>query len=296
MFGYLIPYKNELKVKDLNLWQAAYCGVCHAMAEKVGQLPRLALQNDMASLALMLIDLSGESFETYKKACPAHVINRRAAVKTNESLIYCGDVTALLTHHKLTDMWRDEKKLYAPPAKLMISRGVRRAKRRNPALARELNKIMNELYAVEKDAAAYYDVPAALSGELMYAVAQNAKNIGEKEKTALSEMMKNLGMWIYLADAMEDMAHDIKKGCYNPFLKGKTPDIELIKSAKEVMTFALSRAMLAYDLLPLEKSAPVMDNIIRYSLPIKQNAIFAQADGLFEKSDVLSEPTDKESE
>jgi hypothetical protein len=39
--------------------------------------------------------------------------------------------------------------------------------------------------------------------------------------------------------------------------------------------------LLAYDLLPLEKSAPVMDNIIRYSLPIKQNAIFAQAESLF---------------
>ena len=47
------------------------------------------------------------------------------------------------------------------------------------------------------------------------------------------------------------------------------------------MTFALSRSLLAYDLLPLEKSAPVMDNIIRYSLPIKQNAIFAQAESLF---------------
>ena len=296
MFGYLIPYKNELKVKDLSLWQAAYCGVCHAMAEKVGQLPRLALQNDMASLAVMLIDLSGEKFDSHKKACPAHVINRRSAIKTNSSLIYCGDVTALLTHHKLADMWRDEKKLYAPPAKLFISRGVRRAKKRSPTLAEALEKTMNRLYAVEKEGTAYYDVPAALSGELMYAVAQNANGIGEKEKTALSEMMKNLGMWIYLADAMEDIERDIKKDCYNPFIRNKAPDAERIKGAKEVMTFALSRAMLAYDLLPLEKSAPIMDNIIRYSLPIKQNAIFNGADSLFKEGSVLSEPTDKETE
>ena len=287
MFGYLIPYKNELKVKDLALWQAAYCGVCHAMAEKTGQLPRLALQNDMASLALVLMDLAGEPMDTYKKACPTHVINRREAVKTNESLIYCGDVTALLTHHKLDDMWHDEKKLYAPPAKLLISRGVKRAKKRNPCLAQSLKDIMDKLYEVENDASAYYDVPAALSGELMYAVSQNAQNIGEKEKTALSEMMKNLGMWIYLADAMEDIEIDIKKGCYNPFLKGKKPDAQLIKSAKEVMTFALSRSMLAYDLLPLEKSAPVMDNIIRYSLPIKQNEIFKQADSLINAGTAL---------
>ena len=281
MFGYLIPYKNELKVKDLNAWQAAYCGVCHAMAENVGQLPRLALQNDMASLALMLIDLSGDSFDVSKRACPAHVINRRPTAAANTSLIYCGDVTVLLTRHKLSDMWHDEKKLYAPPANLFISRGYRRAKRRNQELAQELSDIMDKLYETEKDSEVYYDVPAALSGELMYAIAQSAKNIDGNQKTALSEMMKNLGIWIYLADAMEDMRDDAKKGCFNPFLREGKPQEELVNSAKEVMTFALSRSMLAYDLLPLEKSAPVMDNIIRYSLPIKQNAIFAQAESLF---------------
>lgn len=282
MFGYLIPFKNELKVKDLNSWQAAYCGVCHAIAKNNGQMPRIALQNDMASLAMVLMDLSGESFESHKKACPTHVINRKPAIVTNDTLIYCGDVTTLLTHHKLDDMWRDEKKLFAPPAKLLINRGYKKAKKRNPSLAEDLSDIMDELYEVEKDTEVYYDVPAALSARLMFAVAQNAQKIDENEKAALCEMMKNLGMWIYLADAMEDIKRDIKKSCFNPFVRDKKPNEELINGAKEVMTFALSRAKLAYDLLPLEKSASVMDNIIRYSLPMKQNMIFTQAKSLFE--------------
>ncbi len=282
MFGYLIPYKNELKVKDLNLWETAYCGVCHAIGKKNGQMPRLALQNDMASLALALMDLSGDSFDTHTQACPTHLINKKPAVKINDSLIYCGDVTTLLTHHKLDDMWHDEKKLYAPPAKLLIHRGYKKAQKRNPELSKMLKKTMDELYKVEQNKEVFFDIPASLSGDLMHAVAQNAQNIGEKEKSALSEMMRNLGMWIYLADAMEDIEKDIKKHCFNPFIRDGLPQKELMESAKEVMTFALSRAMLAYDLLPLEKSASVMDNIIRYSLPMKQNMIFNQTEALFE--------------
>ncbi len=277
MFGYLIPFKDELKVKELNLWQAAYCGVCHAIGEKNGQLPRLALQNDMASFAVMLIDLSGDSYTARKRACPTHIINRRPAIDTNASLVYCADVTTLLTYHKLSDMWHDEKKLYAPPAKLAIKRGYKKAKKRNAELAQKLSDIMDQFYEVEAQKEVFYDVVAALSGDMMHAVALHAPSIGENEKKALSEMMRNLGIWIYLADAVEDLDSDIKNKTFNPLLKDGSPSEELINGAKEVMTFALSRALLAFELLPLDKSAGIMDNIIRFSLPIKQNAILTQS-------------------
>lgn len=273
MFGYLIPYKNELKVRELNDWQAAYCGVCHAMSKNNGQAPRFALQNDMAGLALMLIDLTGDTFIANKKACPPHLINRRLSLETNNALTYCGDVTTLLAHHKLTDMWQDEKRLYAPIGNLLMLRGYRKAQKRNLKLSFRLKEIMDELFVAEKDKEVSFDVPAALSGELLAAVAHNAQSISENDKLALADMMKNLGIWIYLADAIEDIEDDIKKNCFNPLVRENKPSKDIINQAKEVMTFALSRAQLAYNLLKLEKSAPIMDNIIRYSLPSKQNVI-----------------------
>ena len=151
MFGYLIPQKSELKVRELHDWQAAYCGVCHAISKNCGQVPRLALQNDMASFAMVLIDLSNDKIEVHKKICPAHLINRRMALITNQSLSYCGDVTALLAHHKLNDIWQDERKLYAPIANLFMLRGYMRAKKRNPHLAKKLKDILDELFIIEQD-------------------------------------------------------------------------------------------------------------------------------------------------
>jgi hypothetical protein len=134
---------------------------------------------------------------------------------------------------------------------------------------------LDELYIVEQKKDVPYDVPASLSGDIMYEVAQHAQNIDDHAKLALCDMMKNIGIWIYLADAVEDIEDDAKKGCFNPFLKEGVPNYHKLNEAKDIMTFALSRAQLAYNLLKLEKSAPIMDNIIRYSLPAKQSMIFS---------------------
>jgi hypothetical protein len=31
MFGYVRPYRDELKVKDYELYRAVYCGLCHSL-------------------------------------------------------------------------------------------------------------------------------------------------------------------------------------------------------------------------------------------------------------------------
>ena len=58
MFGYLRPLQDELKVKEARLYRAVYCGICRAMAQRAGQLPRLALQYDAVLPALLWLALS----------------------------------------------------------------------------------------------------------------------------------------------------------------------------------------------------------------------------------------------
>ncbi|UKI37884.1 MAG: DUF5685 family protein [Clostridiales bacterium] len=39
-------YKDELKIKDFNVYRAYYCGLCKALGEKFGALSRLGLSYD----------------------------------------------------------------------------------------------------------------------------------------------------------------------------------------------------------------------------------------------------------
>jgi hypothetical protein len=50
MFGYVTPCKMELKIKDFEKFKAYYCGLCRTIKKNFGNLPRLALNYDMAFL------------------------------------------------------------------------------------------------------------------------------------------------------------------------------------------------------------------------------------------------------
>lgn len=44
MFGLVRPLECELKVRELTVYRAYYCGVCRAIGARCGQCARLTLQ------------------------------------------------------------------------------------------------------------------------------------------------------------------------------------------------------------------------------------------------------------
>lgn len=61
MFGYILPDKPELKIKEYELYRAYYCGVCRAIKRRHGNIPRLTLTYDITFLALFYRLLSKNS-------------------------------------------------------------------------------------------------------------------------------------------------------------------------------------------------------------------------------------------
>ncbi|MDR1271545.1 MAG: DUF5685 family protein, partial [Clostridiales Family XIII bacterium] len=53
MFGYILPLKSELKIREFEVYHAYYCAVCRAIKWKYGELPRLLLSYDSAFMALL---------------------------------------------------------------------------------------------------------------------------------------------------------------------------------------------------------------------------------------------------
>ena len=54
MFGYVMPYKLELKIKDYEMFKAYYCGLCISIKENFSNLCRLSLNYDMTFLGILL--------------------------------------------------------------------------------------------------------------------------------------------------------------------------------------------------------------------------------------------------
>ena len=62
MFGYIVPVLTALSEEQKQRYHAYYCGVCHALRNRHGQISRLSLSNDMTFLALLLSSLYEETF------------------------------------------------------------------------------------------------------------------------------------------------------------------------------------------------------------------------------------------
>ena len=60
MFGYVLPDKPNMFVRDYTLFRAYYCGLCHAMKKEAGQISRLSVNYDAAFISLLFSDIRGE--------------------------------------------------------------------------------------------------------------------------------------------------------------------------------------------------------------------------------------------
>lgn len=274
MFGYIRPQTSELKVRQHEKYKAIYCGLCKSLGKNCSQATRLGLQYDMAAFAYLIAELSGDTFDITNQACVAHPLRRRAMSKDNKTLKYCAHITSLLAYNKLDDMWMDEKKLYAPVGKALFKSGYKKSVKNYNDLDTKMTKQLDKLHGYENDNENCIDYPASTTANIMEAIGYNAPIEDENTKRILAQLLKNLGIWIYLADAIDDIEEDLKNNNYNPLLKDGKILEDSVELTKEVMTYALVQATKARDLLPLRDAGEFIDNIIYLSLPNTTERIY----------------------
>ena len=92
MLGYVTIEKGELKVREYDVYQGYYCGICKSIGRRLGQVPRLALSYDAAFLALLLDSLTQNEIQLYYEHCIIHPIQKRPTLKENDAIDYAADM------------------------------------------------------------------------------------------------------------------------------------------------------------------------------------------------------------
>lgn len=276
MFGYVRTMDAELKVKEHELYRATYCGLCRSMGKCTGQCSRMTLNYDFVFLALTRYAISPCAVSFKAKRCIAHPFKKQSSMERNEILDYCAQASAILNYQKVLDDLSDEKgakKLRALLLRPFVAHSRKKAIKRSPAL-RELDASiaikLDELGALEKSESVGVDLPAACFGEILGEIM--SFGFDGTEKRISFELGKHIGAWIYVADALDDMREDAKKGRYNPLLKlygGRIPnedELSLIYDATKNKLFAASDA---FDLIDIDDEGikNILSNILYIGIP-----------------------------
>lgn len=277
MFGYVVPYRPELRVRELALYNGYYCGLCNVLQKDYGLTKRMLLNYDCAFVAALLDGLSGGTRMTQKR-CPFKPTGKkRPFAEPSTVMSFAAALNVLLAYYKLEDDWNDEKKASALLLSRVFRRAARKAARKYPKLDTHIRTGLSDLNALESNGCGDIDLVANAFANLLANAIDTAPIEDIREKRALHVLSFNIGRWIYLVDAWHDRERDKKKNDYNVF---NITDCEKNR-ARMLMGVALDQASRAYDLLDIRSNRGLLDNVIYM--------------GCFEKSKTILEPecTDK---
>lgn len=271
MFGYVRPFRPELKCKDYDLYKATYCGLCRCLRRRYGLIAPMFLNFDFTFLALLLWEPE-ESFTPCRGRCHGNPLRKLPMCPDSEALDLAADESVILAWWKLRDSVRDDGFFGGLPARtlsVLLGPAYRKAARRRPEFDRTVRTCLEELTALEKENCPSLDRTADTFARLLQSAAPDD---GERGRV-LEQLLYHLGRWIYLADARDDLEEDKLSGRYNPVAARYGPKGD-DGALRLTMDNSLELVGAALQLGEFGCRKPLLENIVYLGLPLVQRAVF----------------------
>lgn len=269
MFGYVTPEKPEMKVKEFESYRAMYCGLCKQLKTDYGFLPRMLLNYDLVTVALLADGLSGETGRPCRERCIANPLQRRCVQKETQGLRLAAAGLVLLSWYKLADDLADEpffKRLTAGALRLLLRRAYKKSAATYPQIDTVLARQTVLQQQVEQKKSPLYDEAAEPTGNMTAEIFAACAETPDQERV-LRRLGLFLGKILYWLDAAEDYEQDLEKHRYNVFVQNGLSKEQAVEQAKFQCRLAAGEAARCYNLLELKLNRPILDNIIFLGIP-----------------------------
>ena len=260
MFGLVGANIKELNKEEKSRYNAVYCGICRGIRAECSQLARLGLSFDMAFLALLFMSLYEPEETSGNRACALHPVRPKPWVD-NKYIRYCAAMNVALAYYKALDDFQDEGGGKLQMA--IFGKEMARIREEYPRQCAAMEENLAALRQLEKEHCENPDLPAGCFGNLLAEVFVYEEDLWAKY---LREIGRDLGRYIYLADAVMDYPRDKKKGQYNPFL---AMGLEDPQQWEQYLLMAMGRCTDYYERLPLIQDKTLLDNILYSGVWVK---------------------------
>ncbi len=265
MFGYLDINKDTLGDGQRGLWQTFMCGLCMSTKRDYGNFPRAFITNDINFFNVLFHSVVQADVEIENKTCFSHPLKKRAILKTNGLTDLLASANVLLTYWNVYDDVLDGTGFAKRTVLKSLKKSYADAKLKLPLMDEMLSKMYAELQSMEKSGCNSIDKVAHSFASLSKQFCDQilADNATEYVQT----LCYNLGKWIYLIDALDDVSKDIKSNNYNVFVRCyslmRAKDIkEYCGDIKFLMYTTLNRIAQAFNDLNLTKYTCILQNVL----------------------------------
>lgn len=269
MFGYVRINKMDLTFREFDYYKGYYCGLCKYLKENHGEVSRLSLNYDITFLIVILTALYKLDSDITYERCIANPLKKKMRI-VNEITEYAASMNILLSYYKLEDNLYDDNGIKDKLAYELYKGKLKKAYEKYPQKAEYIKQQLGNLRELEKQESKSIDKVSNTFGNLMGEIfvykkdeyEQNLRNIGF-----------NLGKYIYILDAYEDLEEDNKKGRYNPFIDYIDKKEELKNKVDRLISMSLGMATKDIEQLNLEFNKSIIDNIIYSGVYLRYKSI-----------------------
>lgn len=258
MFGYVRINKMDLTFREFDVYKGYYCGLCKYLKQNHGEISRLSLNYDITFLILLLTSVYRPKSTITQEVCIANPIKKKARI-VNEVTEYAASMNVLLTYYKLEDNLHDDKGIKDILAYHMYKGKLKKAYEKYPEKADYIKNQLLVLQNLEEGNSTDIDAVSNTFGNLMGEIFAY-KN--DKYEHDLRIIGFNIGKYIYMLDAYEDLNKDIKKGRYNPFIEYANKKEELRKRVDKLISISLGHLAQSIDNLHITSNINIIENII----------------------------------
>lgn len=269
MFGYVRINKMDLTFREFDYYKGYYCGLCKYLKENHGEVSRLSLNYDITFLIVILTALYKLDSDITYERCIANPLKKKMRI-VNEITEYAASMNILLSYYKLEDNLYDDNGIKDKLAYTLYKGKLKKAYEKYPQKAEYIKQQLGNLRELEKQESKSIDKVSNTFGNLMGEIFVYKK---DKYEQNLRNIGFNLGKYIYILDAYEDLEEDSKKGRYNPFIDYIDKKEELKNKVDRLISMSLGMATKNIEKLNLEFNKSIIDNIIYSGVYLRYKSI-----------------------
>ncbi|MGL5693866.1 MAG: DUF5685 family protein, partial [Peptostreptococcaceae bacterium] len=220
-------------------------------------------------LILVLTSLYRPKQKVIEEGCITNPFKKKKKI-INEITEYAASMNILLAYYKLEDNLHDDKGIKDKIAYNLYKGKLKLAYEKYPHKADYIKKQLEELNKLEQDKNTNIDMVSNTFGALMGEIFVYKNDEYENE---LRNIGFNIGKYIYLLDAYEDLDKDHKKGRYNPFIEYVDKREELKERVDKLLSISLGLLAQSMDNLNLRINIGIIDNIVYSGVYLRYKSI-----------------------
>ncbi|MCL2857210.1 MAG: DUF5685 family protein [Oscillospiraceae bacterium] len=273
-------------MREHEAYKAVYCGLCGQLGRSFGPVACMTLSYDFAFLA-MLHYAAGKTAPIIESGRGCHFVptRKRPVCQPGEALAFSADTAIITLYHKLRDNIQDSRFLGRAACRAALpfaARAHKKATARRPDCEAAIAEAMSAQGELERCKTASIDAACQPTALAMQTVCGQLSEDPAK-KRILERIGYLVGRYVYLCDALDDLAKDLKYGGYNPLIYryGLEPDADKASleaaylQGRDAIYLTAGEAGKAFALLEPTFFGPVLENVFYQGLRARADEIFA---------------------